>query len=414
MRILGADLSPSLPARPEAENTLVLLDDAGRVQALRHPRNLPAIAVEIGDLAGGEPFLLGVNLAVVVPAGSARNRPVEGLVRRRLGYRLPHGGRSALASGRGGVAGEALLAALAAAGLPCLPYPDRDRRKSGMAEMDPGLVLKALLWEDSPSARAAGALDRAAMFRSYAAPEHRSSSRVRTSPGERMAWLDLTVRALSASPAIDLRPVRDALAGASTEKDLEAAASLLDACLLAATARRYLEAPETCAFLGDREGGYTILPADGVVRALALGDAGTTRGGLFPKASLRQRLGEVADLRAVELLEMPGRPQSVEAVFRSHPVYEFDNLDEMLWWKHCRHLSGPVLPTEGLKELAVAIGRDAAAAEPGVALRLVRSRHRTLSFRFDPPNAWRARVPTRDGKTYPLRVLRATFETLSG
>ncbi len=411
MRIIGADLSPDLPARADAENTLVLLDDAGRVQTVRHPRNLPAIAVEIGELAGGEPFLVGVNLPVVVPVNSARNRPVEGLVRRKLGYRLGPGGRAALSSDKGGVAGEALLAALAAAGFPCLPYPDRDRRRSGMAEMDPGLILKVLLWEDSLSSRAGGGVDRGALFRSYSPPDHRASPRSRSSWSQRTVWLDVTVRALSASQTIDLRPARDALVSASSERDLEGAASLLDACLVAATARRYLEEPETCMFLGEREGGYTILPADGVVRTLALGEPPAKRGGLFPKASLRQRLGEVAELRPVELLEMPGRPQRVEAVFRSHPLYEFDNLDEMLWWKHCRHVSGPPLPKEGLQELAVALGKDSLESDRGVTLRLVRSRHRTLSFRFDPPGAWRARVPTRDGRTYPFRVLRATFET---
>ena len=45
-----------------------------------------------------------------------------------------------------------------------------------------------------------------------------------------------------------------------------------------------------------------------------------------------------------------------------------------------------------------------------MSLRLVRSRHKTLSFRFEPPAAWRPRIPPRDGKTYPFRVLRATFD----
>ncbi len=103
----------------------------------------------------------------------------------------------------------------------------------------------------------------------------------------------------------------------------------------------------------------------------------------------------------------------MEAVFRTSALYEFANLDEMLWWKHTRHLSGPVLPTEGLRDLVVVLGKDAEEPERGATLRLVRSRHRTLSFRFDPPNSWRGRVPTRDGRTYPFRVLRATFETLT-
>ena len=80
----------------------------------------------------------------------------------------------------------------------------------------------------------------------------------------------------------------------------------------------------------------------------------------------------------------------------------------MLWWKHCRHLSGPQVPTQGLSELSVRLGDDASAGER--ALRLVRSRHRTLSFRFDRPAAWRAVLPTRDGKVYGFRVLQAVYE----
>ncbi|MDX1390233.1 MAG: hypothetical protein R3344_13665, partial [Acidobacteriota bacterium] len=174
--------------------------------------------------------------------------------------------------------------------------------------------------------------------------------------------------------------------------------------LVGGTARRYLEAPETCVFLGDPDKGYTILPADGFVRGLAIREGPPKRGRLFPRASLRERLGEAADLRAAGLLDMPGRPQRLEADFKAAPRYEFDNVDEMLWWKHCRHLSGPTLPTEGLVELSVRLdGNDNL-------LRMVRSRHRTLSFRFDPPGQWRKWLPTRDGKTYPFEVVRATFE----
>ena len=57
-------------------------------------------------------------------------------------------------------------------------------------------------------------------------------------------------------------------------------------------------------------------------------------------------------------------------------------------------------------------GRADAPDERPSPLRLVRSRHRTLSFRFEPPASWRARVPTRDGKTYAFRVVRAVYETL--
>jgi hypothetical protein len=130
---------------------------------------------------------------------------------------------------------------------------------------------------------------------------------------------------------------------------------------------------------------------------------------LFPRASLRERLGSHATLRAAELLAPEGRAPRIEAIFREHPRYEFDNVDEMLWWKHCRHLAGPVLPTEGLHEMVVVIESARSDEAP---LKLRRSRHRTLSFRFDPPAAWRTYVPTRDGKVYPIRVLRAVYETL--
>jgi hypothetical protein len=69
-----------------------------------------------------------------------------------------------------------------------------------------------------------------------------------------------------------------------------------------------------------------------------------------------------------------------------------------------------VLPTEGLQELSVDLDPDGSEGQP--VLRLVRSRHRTLSFRFDPPETWRLRLPTRDGKTYPFRILRANYDVL--
>jgi hypothetical protein len=131
---------------------------------------------------------------------------------------------------------------------------------------------------------------------------------------------------------------------------------------------------------------------------------------LFPQASLRERLGRTARVRSMDLLDVPGRPHRLEATFSETPSYEFDNLDEMMWWKHCRHLTGPALPTEGLSELSVALNAEEGATSP--VLRLVRSRHRTLSFRFEPPGQWRHRVPTRDGGTYPFTVLRAVYETL--
>jgi hypothetical protein len=184
---------------------------------------------------------------------------------------------------------------------------------------------------------------------------------------------------------------------------VERAGALLDAMLIAYTAQRYLDHPEASLFLGERDAGYLILPADSFIRRIAVGDSRPAVGALFPQGSLRERLGSGAKLRAADLLQVPGRPQRVEATFSKTPHYEFDNVDEMMWWKHCRHLDGPRLPTQGLHELLVKVS----SAE----LRLVRSRHRTLSFRFDPPTAWRKRIPTRDGKTYPFEVIRAVYET---
>ncbi len=414
MRIIGADLSPDFPSRGDAANTLVLLNDEGRVQSVRRPASLPAVAVDVGELAGGEPFLLGVNLPVVVPAKPTRSRPIEGIARRKLGYRLPPGGRAALAAGNAGIAGEALLAALAAGGLPCLTHPDRDRRRSGVAEIHPGLVSKILLWEGSAAARAGGPADKADRFREYAPPDyHPPTRRIRGSLAERAVTLDLVLRALASVAGYDIRPAVDALGTAETEVDLDGVASLLDACLVAGTAGRYLHAPESCVFLEDRDGGYLILPADSFVRRLSLGEAPSARARLFPKTTLRERLDPVADLRTVDLLELPGRPQRIEATFRVAPIYEFDNLDEMLWWKHCRHVGGPTVPIDGLRDLVVSLGKDAPEGERSPAVRLVRSRHRTLSFRFDSPAAWRGRVPTRDGRTYAFRVLRATFDALA-
>jgi predicted RNase H-like nuclease len=402
MRILGADLP-----RESMESVVVLLDDAGRVATVRHLASQSEVVATVTELAGDEPFLLAVDVPVVVPTRPARGRPVETVVRRRVGFRVAAGGRSALTAEPRGVAGEALLAGLAAAGHATLPYPDRDRRRSGLAEIHPGLVLKSLAWQSSELASAPEQV-RERLFRAYELPAYRSDAvRGRSSWAERAAALDLALRSLGPAPGYDLAPVRAELGRLETDDDVERAGALLDAVLIAGTARRYLEAPEACLFLGDREGGYTILPADPFVRRIAARDTRSSRTGLFPQASLRQQLGAHAKLRSVDLLEMPGRPQRLEATFDERPRYEFDNVDEMLWWKHCRHLSGPPLPTDGLHELAVTLDGDREAAP----LHLIRSRHRTLSFRFEPPAAWRGHLPTRDGRTYSFRVSRAVYDT---
>jgi len=407
VRILGVDLPRPTAGGEPAEQTIVSLDAEGRLAKVRHVESLPAVATLAGELAGGEPFLLGVNVPVVVPARQARARTVESLIRRRLAYRMPPGGRAALGAGHGGVAGETLMAGLAAAGQPCLPYPDRDRRQPGLAETWPGLTLKALLWETSPLASSADQATGERWFRAYEPPAYRAALvRGKTDWAGRAVAMDLTLRALGAVDGFDLGPARKALSRATSEQEVERAGGILDAALIAGTARRYLVSPESCLFLGDHERGYLILPADGLMRRLALSGTGAPRARLFPKASLEERVGEHATLRAIDLLSVPGRPQRTEATFREMPRYEFDNVDEMLWWKHTRHLAGPLLPTEGLYELAVIV-------EPGsTPLKLLRSRHRTLSFRFDPPAAWRRQVPTRDGKAYRLRVVRAVYETL--
>lgn len=406
MRVLGASLARAAASGRPVEHTLVLLDPQGTVQRLQRVGSLPAAAGAVAQLAAGEPFVLGLDLPVIPGRDGARGRPVDVLLRRRLGLRPP-------APPPAPPAGPALLASLAAAGQPCLTYPDRDRRRCGLAEVHPELVLKVLLWETSPLAAGDDSAERqAALFRALAPAAPRGAAQRADWPA-RAASLDLLLRALGTPPGFDPAPAREALTRAGSDAEVEAAASALDAALIAGTVRRYLEAPETCLFLGDVEHGYVILPADALVRRLARTGRLAPAPRLFPQTSLRERLGEQALLRSTGLLEMPGRPPRLEATFRLEPLYEFDNLDEMLWWKHARHLGGPLLPTEGLAELQVVLDRDPPEGA-GASLRLLRSRHRTLSFRFEPAEAWRARCPTRDGRTYPFRVVRALYETLPG
>jgi predicted RNase H-like nuclease len=411
VHILGADLPRGTPGGEPREQTVVLLDADGRIAGVEHVASLPAVAEAVGRLAGGEPFLLGVNVPVVVPSKQTRMRAVENLVRRRLGFRMPAGGRSASGGTTRGIVGETLIAGLAAAGQPCLPYPDRDGRTPGLAETHPGLILKSLMWESSPLASLPEQEAQEQLFRAYEPPSYRPArGRSRRAWAQRASNLDVILRALGSVAGFDLERVRSELSRAASERDVERVAGIFDAALIAGTVKRHHEMPETCLFLGHPEQGYVIIPADGLVRRLALSGTAAPTGQLFPQASLRERLGRHARLRPVGLFKPEaGRPQRIEASFEKQPRYEFDNVDEMLWWKHCRHLAGPVLPTEGLQELVVVVG---AAAEHEAPLKLQRSRHQTLSFRFEPPTAWRAHVPTRDGKAYPFRVLRAVFETL--
>jgi hypothetical protein len=403
MRILGADLREL--GVTAGGGTIVGLDATGAVSGVVRVGDGPAMAREVAMLAAGEPFLLAVDVPVAVGASSSKARPVDGWLRKRLGVRLP-----VPRPGEGSeITGSELVNALAMAGHPCLPYPDRDRRQSGLVEIHPELVAKALLWESRTAASVRDLPDREAILRALPVPQYRDPRQAKTGFAERYAALDAALHALAGADGFDLRPAVAELERARSETAVASAASLCDAALLAGAARRYLEAPERCAFVGLRESGYVVLPADAFVRRVALREPAraAAEGALFPRASLESRLAPHASLRPSALLEMPGQTQRLEAVFDKPPRYEFDNLDEMMWWKHCRHLSGPELPADGLHEIVVRLDGD---DDQTMSLRLVRSRHKTLSFRFEPPAAWRPRVPPRDGKTYPFHVLRATFD----
>ena len=404
MRIFGADLRELDVA--VGSGTIVALDANGLVANVARVGDLPGLAREISTLAAGEPFLLAVDAPVAAGGPAGKPRRIDGWLRRRLGVRIP----TARPGGAPYLTGSELINALAMGGHPCLPFPDRDRRHSGLAEIHPELVVKALVWESSTAA-ARELPDREAILRALPIPEYRNLRAPRDTFAEQYAALDAALRVLSGAAGFDFRPAVAELEHARTAEAVVAAASLLDATLLAGAARRYLEEPERCAFVGLRETGYVVLPADPFLRRIALREPAKVAGNaaLFPRESLESRLAPHAALRPLALLDLPGQTQRIEAVFETQPRYEFDNLDEMMWWKHCRHLSGPELPSEGLHELVVRLDfpRD---DDSTLSLILVRSRHKTLSFRFEPPAAWRPRVPPRDGKTYPFRVLRAVYE----
>jgi hypothetical protein len=405
MRILGAELR-ELDAG-SGTGTIVALDADGAVATVARVGDLPALTREVSTMTAGEPFLLAVDVPVAVGAKLGKPRRVDGWLRRRLGVRIP----ASRPGGASYLSGSDLITAFAMAGHPCLPFPDRDRRQSGIAEIHPELVAKALIWESSTASSAHDLPDREAVLRALPVPEYRSARTARAVWADRYAALDAALRAVSGSDGFDFRPALDELQRAGSDQAVADAVTLFDATLLAGTARRYLEAPERCAFVGLRDTGYVVLPADPFVRRVALREPAHATGHapLFPQKSLESRLAPHAVLRPSALLDMPGQAQQVEAVFEAHPRYEFDNLDEMMWWKHCRHLAGPELPTDGLHEIVVRL-ESPRHDESSISLRLVRSRHKTLSFRFEPPSAWRLRVPPRDGKTYPFRVMRAVFD----
>ena len=88
MNVFGADLAQGIPDKGTPLWTLVATDESGAVQEIRHPSSLPGLVAEIAALTGEDPFLLGVNIPVVVPARAARSRPFEGLLRKKFGFRI--------------------------------------------------------------------------------------------------------------------------------------------------------------------------------------------------------------------------------------------------------------------------------------------------------------------------------------
>jgi hypothetical protein len=400
MRILGATLREVTPAG--GRGALVALDPQGGLASSAPFDGVGALTREVGRLAAGEPFLLAVDVAIVSPQGTGKPRRVDGWIQRRLGVRL--------AASRSGSHGADLITALATAGHPALPYPDRDRRRTGLVEIHPELVLKAIVWESSAAAGAPQLPDREDVLRAIEIPVYRGARVARAPWADRFAALDRAIRTVAGVEGFEHAAVREELTKAVTVDAVDRTAASFDASLLASAAQRYIDEPERCAFVGDRETGYTVVPADPFLRRVVLREParGADRGALFPRASLRDRLKSNADVRPLELIDLPGRAQHFEAVFREAPLFEFDNVDEMLWWKHCRHVDGPEVPSEGLREMVVRL--EAAPGTDGSPLRLTRSRHKTLSFRFEPPQTWRSRIAPRDGRTYPFRVLRAVYE----
>jgi hypothetical protein len=406
VKIFGADLARTGPDNETQEWTLVHLDPSGSVQAVHHPSSLGGLIAEMSELAEDDPFLLGVNIPVAIPTKASRTRPFESLIRKKFGIRIQPGGRNAPKSGEGAVTGEKLLAGLAGAGLACLTYPDKNRTTSALAEIHPGPTLKSLLWIGSELGKNLSQAEKESLCRSYQSPAyHPGLGRRKREWTEFLPALDLLLRTLSKQPGYDFRPTAKLLTAIGGEKDFIRAVSIFDACLIAGTARRHMESPEACAFCGERENGYTILPSDDFLRRMLIDPPAAGKKKLFPQATLKESLRGVADIRSLDLLEVKGKPKNIQAIFHELPCYEFENVDEMLWWKRCRHVDGPTLPVEGLTELSVQVEGDT--RRPLV---LQRSRHTALSFRFHPPAAWRSLMQPRDNKVYQFQILRASYE----
>jgi len=406
VKIFGADLARTGQNNETPEWTLVYLDTSGSVQRVHHPSSLGGLIAEISEMAGDDPFLLGLNIPVAVPAKSSRTRPFESVLRKKFGIRIQPGGRNALHGSEGALTGEKLLAGLAGAGLACLTYPDKNRRTSALAEIHPGPALKSLLWIGSELGKNLPQDERESLCRSWQSPAYQpGSGRRKREWTEFLPSLDLLIRILSKQAGYDFSPTAKLLTEISSGKEFTRAVSIFDACLIAGTARRHMETPEACAFCGARESGYTILPSDDFLRRMLIDPPAAGKKKLFPQATLKESLRDVADIRSLDLLQVKGKPKNIQAIFRELPCYEFENVDEMLWWKRCRHVDGPPLPTDGLTELSVQVEGDSRRS-----LALQRSRHTALSFRFHPPAAWRSLMQPRDNKVYKFHILRASYE----
>ena len=210
MRIFGVELRELDSG--SGTGTIVVLDADGAVATVERVGDLSALAREVSTLTAGEPFLLAVDVPVAVGAKPGKPRRVDGWLRRRLGVRIP----ASRPDGAPYPSGSDLLTAFAMAGHPCLPYPDRDRRQSGLAEIHPELVAKALIWESSTAASAHELPGREAVC-ALSVPEYRSARTARARHGRtdarstrRCAPFPVPTVSMSAppstSPARRLRP----------------------------------------------------------------------------------------------------------------------------------------------------------------------------------------------------------------
>ena len=205
MKVLAAITA----ADNNTRGVLVRLGAEGGIHEIRSLEGAGALPAEVAALAGDEPFTLALDIPVAVPTISGRTRKFEAIVRRRLGHKLPPGGRAAASQDSGRtLSAEALLAGLSTVGRPALSYPDRDRRRDGVAEVSPDLALKALLWESSTALWGSGE-GKDQIFRAFSTPAYRRHQAPKRSDwATRAVALDLAMRGLIGVEGFDLEPAR--------------------------------------------------------------------------------------------------------------------------------------------------------------------------------------------------------------